>query len=77
MKYCIGCKHLNFYPRVPGDWTEATGTYGANEAEMFCSKGYWREEMGPEATLENFQRAMEKADTCPEFSERQVQGEAG
>lgn len=71
MKYCIGCKHLNLSPREPSaQGSELTGTYGGEEAAMFCAKGYWKEEMGEDATLENFQRAMEKADTCLDFSER-------
>jgi hypothetical protein len=71
MKYCIGCVHLDLTPRDPGRMGSTwTGVYGDEEAATFCKKDHWRVEMGTDATLEDFQRAMEKAETCPDFEER-------
>lgn len=72
MNYCIGCKHLNLTPRDPGCvGSTLTGVYGDEEAQMFCSEGHWREEMGQNATLEVFRICMEKAETCDDFVQRE------
>ena len=73
MKYCIGCKYLDLTPREEGcQGSTWTGIYGDEEAAMFCTKGHWRNEIGPYANLIDFQRAMEKAEICSDFEERLV-----
>ena len=70
-RYCIGCVHLDLTPRDPGCMGSTwTGIYGDEEARTFCKKGHWSMEVGTDATMEDFRRAMEKARDCPDYSER-------
>jgi hypothetical protein len=70
VKYCIGCKHLNFFRADPGYDTECTAGIGAHEASLACAKGHWHEEITENGDLPFIERAMQKAETCPDFSQR-------
>jgi hypothetical protein len=70
MKYCIACAHLDFFKADPGYDTECTAGIGATEAEFACGKGHWRRDISGDYDLPNIEQAMQKAETCPDFSER-------
>jgi hypothetical protein len=70
MKYCIGCIHLSYWRASdPYYYSEMTNSNGS-PAELACAKGHWKAELSEEITQSRFQSAMEKADTCADFSER-------
>lgn len=70
MKYCIGCVHLRYEPARDGyHYSELTWDSG-EPAEFACRKGHWKAELGETFTQEKFQRAMETAETCADFTER-------
>jgi hypothetical protein len=72
MKYCIGCKHLNFdsgeHTSYGSEWT---GEYGGEDAQFACALGHWKLPIELEETkLVDITSNMEKAETCQDFSER-------
>lgn len=75
MKYCIGCTHLYYTPGNEGyhysSWTHSDGT----PAEMSCRKGHWQDVLQEGFTQEKFQKAMESAETCDDYTERSPQPE--
>jgi hypothetical protein len=70
MNYCIGCEHFYYDPGMDGyhysSWTHSNGSPPSSS----CKKGHWSEEMDEAFTQEKFQAAMEQAETCADFSER-------
>lgn len=71
MKYCIGCEHWSFESASdPYHYSTLTSSDGT-PASMSCAKGHWRylelEESFKQSDLE---KAMETAESCPDFSER-------
>ena len=79
MKFCIGCKFLNYYEPIAGYSTEYTSDIGKEDAALACQKGHWRHEFTNYTGVEAFERAMEKASTCADYAERStptVKGDA-
>lgn len=74
MKYCIGCVHLVYQPKETAGGSEETGSWTVEPAGMFCQQGHWKEAFPrSEGPLQSeFAAAMEKAETCPDFCERQT-----
>lgn len=71
-KYCIGCKHLYYEPPKAG-WAYSSWTYDpAQPAEFACQRNHWRERLSEDFTQEKFQAAMEMAETCEDYSERET-----
>jgi hypothetical protein len=54
----------------PGYDTEFTGGIGASEAELACALGHWRRELYSGGDLPDIEKAMQAAETCPDFAER-------
>jgi hypothetical protein len=76
MKYCIGCVHLYFEPKVMGYGSTMTGSWTREEAALSCSRGHWREHLQDGPLPIDLERAMETAETCADFSERIIEGPA-
>lgn len=71
MKYCIGCVHLYYEPPDPGCMGSTwTGVYGDHDARLACQLGHWEHEFSEGSSIKEFEAAMEKAETCPDFTER-------
>jgi len=70
MKYCIGCTHFYYDPGSAGyhysSWTHDSGTVPSAS----CKRMHWSAELDEGFTQEKFQKAMEQAETCPDFEER-------
>ncbi len=77
MKYCIGCIHLRYDPGSDGyhysSWTHSPGS----KPELACRKHHWMAELEESFSQQAFQQAMEKAETCADFSERPPESERG
>lgn len=71
MKYCIGCKNLHFQDKRIGSGSTMTGAYTISEAAMFCNKGHWKRYLDDGAVCLDLERAMESAETCADFQERE------
>lgn len=72
MKYCIGCVHLSYADKEMGANSTMTGAWTMEEASMRCGNGHWKVylvEYGG-TPMFDLEKAMETADTCPDFSER-------
>jgi len=75
-KYCIGCKHLRYDEPEPGqEGSTQTGTWGAEDAALACQLGHWRHEFDRCSTRETFASTMMKAQTCPDYEERDLEAE--
>lgn len=73
MKFCIGCKHLFYQPEEPGFMGSSwTGWTPGEPAEFACRQGHWLEKLNGDFTQEKFQSAMESAQTCPDYFEREM-----
>lgn len=70
MKYCIGCKHLCYQPKVMGYGSEWTGSWTREDAAIACGKGHWETHVTEGPFGFDFAKAMETAETCPDFEER-------
>jgi hypothetical protein len=74
MRYCIGCQHLYYTEPDPGSVGSTwTGRYGEEDAALFCRRGHWRHDFDRGASVETFERCMEKANTCPDYEERNAE----
>ena len=74
MKYCIGCVHLNLFPHEPG-YSYSTYTQESYvDAKMACAKHHWEVAFSEYSSnlREEFEKAMEKAETCKDFEERSI-----
>jgi len=69
-KYCIGCVHFHLTPSTPTYHYSSTTWERGEDAALFCQRGYWRTQMHADATREQFERAMQSAQTCGEYEER-------
>lgn len=70
MKYCIGCKFLKYSEKQMSCGSSWTGQYTSEEASMSCAKGKWRSYLDEYSGLFDLEKAMEAAETCPEFDWR-------
>ena len=70
MKYCIGCVHLDFNNADPGWSTECTAGIDKRDAEFACGKGHWRRDVNEYEGLNPIEKAMQQAETCPDYTER-------
>jgi hypothetical protein len=72
MRYCIGCEHFYYEPgregHVYSSYTQDSGT----PPSASCRKGLWSANLDEDFTQEKFQTAMEQAETCEEYSEREA-----
>lgn len=64
VKFCIGCKHLDYDSATYGEYGEA--------GKFFCRKGHWKSVAPDYMSMDEFAAEMAKADTCQDFSERAV-----
>lgn len=72
MKYCIGCIHWHFsHGEHEPDYSTRTGGWDT-PAHLSCKKGHWGDLDLDEVSQPDIERAMEKAETCPDFSERSL-----
>lgn len=69
MKYCVGCKHWTFDVGWSGTDVTAGDAWSAA-----CLKGHWNIS-GHRVSQGEFEQYMEKADTCPDFSDRHPESE--
>jgi hypothetical protein len=75
VKYCIGCVHLMFQDKSMGYGTAQTGSWTREDAAIACAKGHWKTHLEEGPIGFDFEKAMETAETCPDFQERAPQGE--
>lgn len=74
MKYCIGCIHCDLMPGYQG---EGGGTYtgpGSHfEPNLLCKKEHWEYsiEDDDENQIVDIEREMRRAESCPDFEERE------
>lgn len=74
MKYCIGCIHWYVTAHERGQvYSEYTADCDT-PANLSCTKGHWLVGLDPWSTGEKLrgeiEACMEKAETCPDFTER-------
>lgn len=70
MKYCIGCRHLYFEPGSRArNYSERTFE-NDEPAELSCRNGHWRAQLSDGFTQEKFEKAMESAEKCADYSDR-------
>lgn len=72
MKYCIGCKNLQYTDKEMSHGSSMTGSWTSEEASMSCKHGHWKEYLDEYRNLFNFAKAMEKAESCADYEERQI-----
>lgn len=80
MKYCIGCIHLDLMPGYEG---QGGGTYtgpGSHFApELLCGMHHWQRDIADdtENQIVDIEREMRRAETCPDYAERDTTQTAG
>lgn len=72
MKYCIGCVHLRYEDKQMGTGSSWTGSWTAEEASMQCGKGHWRHYLDSGGVGFEFEQAMQHAETCADYQEREL-----
>ena len=70
MKYCIGCIYLQYSDKDVAIGSSQTGSWTVEEASLKCARGHWQEYLEPGAVTFDLAKAMEAAETCPDFKER-------
>lgn len=70
MKYCIGCVHLRYDPGSDGYCYSTYTQDPGSPPELACQKKHWEARLRDNFSQEQFQKAMESAETCPDFQER-------
>lgn len=70
MLYCIGCVHLKYADKLKPGGDSQTGSWTVEEAAMLCSLGRWKTHLRADVQLFDFAKAMESAETCPQYEER-------
>lgn len=70
MKYCIGCCLLNFFPGEEGQVYSEYTSDPSTPAQFACAKKHWAEQLEGSTNVVDIERAMAKAETCPDYWER-------
>ena len=73
MRYCIGCRYWHFTKGEQGHTYSTMTVDPAIPAAMACKKGHWGELDLGAVYQSDIEWAMEKANTCPDSSERQAE----
>lgn len=69
-RYCIGCIHWSFEQGSESQvWSSVTIDEGY-PAYLSCDRGHWATLNTDVIMQSDIERAMEKAQTCPDYSER-------
>ena len=71
-RYCIGCVHLQFTAGSSATQYSELTFEPSTHAQFHCKRGHW-ERRGldlNDADQQDVESAMDKAQTCPDYSER-------
>lgn len=69
-RYCIGCVHLWFEGKQISHGSEYTGSWTSEQASIACQLGRWKTHLEEGPIDFDLEKAMESAQTCPDYKER-------